>query len=379
MRSRCKLVLGASLTAFLALALPVTAASADAGGQHGTAAPAVFAQTNDPEGNAILVYSRGDDGTLTAGGSFATGGAGAIQPGAVVDPLASQGSVVYDRADNLLFTVNAGSDTISAFAVNGLQLSLRQVIASGGSFPTSLAVRGDLLYALNAGGDGAVRGFRIAGEKLHAINGSTRTLGLGNANPPFFLDSPGQVGFTPDGHQLIVTTKSHGTIDVFGVLPDGRLAAGVENPSASAVPFAFDFDADGQLAVISAGASALTSYDVAPDGVLTRVSGPVADTQQAGCWIAGVPGGFFYIGNTASASLSTFHVDHGVVSLQVAATPTAGGPIDLAVPSNGAFVYSETGGAGTIDEFSVGANGALTPIGQVTGLAAHVIEGIAAT
>jgi 6-phosphogluconolactonase (cycloisomerase 2 family) len=379
MRSPFKLVLGSSLAVVLTLALPVTAAHADAGGQVASHAPAVFAQTNDPAGNAILVYSRAADGTLTSAGSFATGGTGGHQPGAVVDPLASQGSVVYDRADNLLFTVNAGSDSISTFAVDGLQLSLRQVIASGGAFPTSIAVRGDLLYALDAGGDGAVSGFRIAGGRLHAINGSTRSLGLGNDNPPFFLDSPGQVGLTPDGHDLVVTTKSHGTIDVFPVRPNGRLADGVHNASPDPVPFAFDFDASGRLVVSSAGTSAVTTYEVAPSGALERISGPVPDTQQAGCWIVGVPGGFFYIGNTASASLSTFQVVNGIVSLQVAATPTAGGPIDLAMSSNGAFLYSETGGAGTIDEFSVGANGTLTPIGQITGLAAHVIEGIAAT
>ena len=379
MKSRSKFLFGASLTALVTLVLPISSAHAASGAVHGPAAPAVFAQTNDPAGNAVLAYSRAADGTLTAAGSFATGGAGASQPGAVVDPLASQGSLVYDRADNLLFTVNAGSDSISTFSVHGLQLSLRQVIASGGAFPTSLAVRGDLLYALDAGGNGAVSGFRIAGGRLHPIDGSTRTLGLGNANPPFFLDSPGQVGFTPDGRDLIVTTKSHGTIDVFPVLPNGRTADGVQNPSPDPVPFAFDFDASGRLAVISAGSSALTTYDVARSGALTLVSGPVADTQHAGCWIAGAPGGFFFIGNTASASLSTFHVVDGNVSLQTAATPTAGGPIDIAVPSNGAFVYSENGGAGTIDEFSIGANGALTPIGQITGLAAHVIEGIAAT
>jgi len=379
MRSQFKVALGVLLTAMVGLALPVTAAHADAGAQHGKAAPAVFAQTNDPGGNAVLVYSRAGDGTLTAAATFPTGGAGATQPGAVVDPLASQGSVVYDRDHNLLFTVNAGSGSISTFSVSGLQLTLRQVIPSRGEFPTSLTVHGDLLYALNAGGDGAVAGFRIAARRLHAINNSVRTLHLGNANPPFFLDSPGQVGFTPDGRDLIVTTKSHGTIDVFPVRPNGRLGAIVVNPSASEVPFAFDFDASGRLAVSSAGASALTTYSIAASGLLTVESGPVPDTQQAGCWIVGVPGNFFYIGNTASASLSTFQVVNGAVSLQTAATPTSGGPIDLAVPSHGEFLYSENGGAGTIDEFSVSANGALTPIGRITGLAAHVIEGIAAS
>jgi 6-phosphogluconolactonase (cycloisomerase 2 family) len=363
----------------VALAIPATAAHAADGDTNGGAAPAVFVQTNDPAGNAILAYSRASDGTLSPAGSFATGGNGGVQAGAVVDPLASQGAVAYDRAHGLLFTVNAGSDSISTFTADGLALRLQQVVSSGGQFPTSIGLHGNLLYVLNAGGDGSVSGFRIAGSKLHPIVGSTRTLGLGNTNPPFFLDSPGQVGFTPEGNNLIVTTKRHGgTIDVWPVLANGRLGAGVQNVSPDAVPFAFDFDANGRLLVLSAASSALTSYDVAPDGHLSLVAGPVSDTQGAGCWIAGVPGGFFYIGNTASASLSTFHANGGI-TLVTPVIPTSAGPIDLVASPDGAFVYSEAGGAGTVDEFRVGPNGVLTPIGQITGLAAHVIEGIAAS
>ena len=80
----------------------------------------------------------------------------------------------------------------------------------------SIAVRGHLVYVLNAGGDGSVRGYRLYEGRLDRIPLSTRTLGLGNDNPPFFLTSPGQVGFTPDGSRLIVTTKaSTSSIDVF--------------------------------------------------------------------------------------------------------------------------------------------------------------------
>ncbi len=57
---------------------------------------------------------------------------------------------------------------------------------------------------------------------------------------------------------------------------------------------------------------------------------------------------------------------------------TACGPIDLAASSTAAS-YSESGSAGTIDEFRVNDDGSLTSIGQVTGLAAHVIEGLTAS
>src|SRR5204862_7600445 len=101
--------------------------------------------------------------------------------------------------------------------------------------------------------------------------------------PPFSLTSPGQVGFTPDGKQLIVTTKASGSlIDVFAVEHDGTLsAAPVANPSATPVPFAFTF-AHGRLVMGEAGASSLTTYDVGSNGTLSDPKSQ-GDGQAALC------------------------------------------------------------------------------------------------
>jgi len=55
--------------------------------------------------------------------------------------------------------VNAGRNTISVFAVRGDRLALRQVLSSGGTFPVTVAVHGNLVYVLNAlnGGSLSVR------------------------------------------------------------------------------------------------------------------------------------------------------------------------------------------------------------------------------
>src|SRR5205823_2113750 len=167
----------------------------------------VFVQTNQPTGNQIVVYDRADDGTLSPAGTYATGGNGsAALPGTESDHLASQGSLAYDSEHKQLIAVNAGSDTVSVFGVDGDQLTLENVLPSGGQFPAGVGVNGDLAYVLNSGGAGTVQGFRIAKDGLESIPGSARSLGLANTDPPNFLTSPGQVGFTPDGHQLLVTT-----------------------------------------------------------------------------------------------------------------------------------------------------------------------------
>jgi DNA-binding beta-propeller fold protein YncE len=145
----------------------------------------------------------------------------------VVDHTASQGALTYDPLHSLLYAVNAGSNTVSVFAVRGDRLALRRVVSSGGTFPVSVAVRGDLVYVLNALNGGSLQGYRVVGGGfLIPLPGSSRALGLNPGATPQFTNTPGQVAFTPDGTQLIVTTKANGNdIDVFGVRPGGRLSA----------------------------------------------------------------------------------------------------------------------------------------------------------
>jgi Lactonase, 7-bladed beta-propeller len=363
-----------ALAAFVA-SLAV-APSAFAGGK----APVVFVQTNEATGNHVVVYDRAADGRLSRAGSDATGGnGGTAAPGTESDRLASQGSLVLDAGRSLLLGVNAGSDSIFAFKVQGDRLKPAGVLPSGGHFPASIAVHGDLVYVLNSGGEGIVAGFRIQGHKLSPIPGSARSLGLANGVPPFFLTSPGQVGFTPDGAKLIVTTKaSTSSIDVFAVQPDGRLsAAPVVNPSATPVPFAFSFTPSGRLAAGEAGTSSVTTYAVQADGSLADAKS-LSDGQVALCWIEPARG-FYYVANTGSNTLSGYTIGaDGQPSLIGTVATTEPGPIDLAASSDGSFLYGETGLTSTVDEYQVESDGTLTKLGTVTGLPPG-IEGIAAS
>src|SRR5262249_34329511 len=133
---------------------------------------AVFVQTDNPAGNQIVSYDRGSDGTLTPAGTYDTGGLGGALEGSGVDHLPSQGSLTYDRQDGLLYAVNAGSDTLSVFAVFGDRLALRQVLGSGGSFPVSIAASNGLVYVLNGLDGGSLQGFRVFAGRLLPIPGS---------------------------------------------------------------------------------------------------------------------------------------------------------------------------------------------------------------
>ena len=92
------------------------------------------------------------------------------------------------------------------------------MLGSGGTFPVSVAVHGNLVYVLNARDGGSVQGYR----RPRPLPGPHPRLAPrarpGPGATPQFTNTPGQVAFTPDGSQLVVTTKANGNdIDVFGV------------------------------------------------------------------------------------------------------------------------------------------------------------------
>ena len=214
--------------ALAATAVFTGSAAGSASAADGSTA-AVFVQTDNPSGNAIVAYDQAPDGSLHRAGTYPTGGLGGVLAGSVVDHLASQGSLAYDHADGLLYAVNAGSNTVTVFAVHGDRLSWQQVISSGGTFPVSVAFHGNLVYVLNARGGGSVQGYyRLASGRLVLIPAWHRSLGLDPALTPEFTHTPGQIGFTPDGSKIVVTTKANGnSIDVFTLGPGGLPAGPV--------------------------------------------------------------------------------------------------------------------------------------------------------
>jgi 6-phosphogluconolactonase len=357
----------------IAVALVCNAFGGAAG--EATAAPsgAVYTLTNDSAGNAVQVFGRAGDGSLTPGGQFATGGSGT---GA---GLGSQGAIALD--DRWLFAVNAGSDSISSLAVKGDALELVDSVPSGGDRPISVTVHDGLLYVLNAGGAGNITGFTVShGGQLAPLAGSSLPLTGAATDPP-------QVSFDPTGRLLVVTEKATNLVDLYSVDAGTGLASGPSpQPSAGQTPFGFGFDKRGHLIVSEAfgGAvdqSAVSSYEV--DGsTIAPITASAPTTETAACWIVVTKDGrFAYTTNTGSGSISGYRVSRvGALTLLDAdgrTGLTGPGPIDMALSTSSRFLYALNAGNGTISGFRVGADGGLTPVegagdlpAAATGLAA---------
>ena len=302
---------------------------------------------------------------------------------------------------------------------------------------------GDLLYVLNAGGPETaicnnqpstantpnVTGFTVDRfGRMTPILGSTQSIDPGPAsgtgencsaasaagfsaltgapaadfqcglNPPSFARSPAQVRFTPEGNQLIVTVKGTNTIYVFHVNDDGK----AEDPVIAQAPgpalpgfFGFTFDHRGNMLVTElfgkatsipkGGAGALSSFGVNRDGDLRAISSDVGDGGTAACWIALEPltGGFAYVANNLSASVSSYSVGRGgTVTLLNGTAATGSGPADLATATeNGSsFLYFMEAGSGTVGAFQINlVDGSLTALTGGGGLpAGRSAQGVAA-
>ncbi len=375
----------AALVAIGMLAGGVSAASALAADAHlprfGSHAfgldHAVFVQTDGLSGNQIVAYDRAGNGALTQAGIYSTGGLGGQLTGSVVDHTASQGALSYDRAANLLFAVNAGSNTVSVFAVFGDRLVLRQVISSDGTFPVSVTAEGHTAYVLNAEEGGSIQGYAIVFDHLVFLPGSHRSLGLTTGKPgepEQFTHTPGQVALSPDGSKLIVTTKAAGqSIEVFTVYPWGALSATPVVNVDETVPFSVAFDPQGHLLVAEA-AGALASFRLNANNTVTALDS-VETKQAATCWLTPAAG-YYYTSNAGTSTLTGFRDTFGGQLTLLGDTETHPGTVDGA--SVGNLLYVQGGKEGTVDELQVQADGSLANLGSVLVPGAVGGEGILA-
>ena len=338
-------------------------------------AGAVYVLTNQPK-NAVAVFSRTTDGHLTAAGQFSTGGAGdpvAIPPDPPVDPLASQGALVFGPGNQFLFAVNAGSNEISVLSVSRSGLRLVDVVDSGGVRPISLTVYGNLLYVLNEGGTPNITGFTVGGDgTLTPLAGSTRPL-IGGTGA-----DPAEVSFNIDGTLLVVTEKLGNRLDSYVVDQNGLPSAPISNASSGMTPFGFSFNNNDSLIVSEAfalmpGQAAASSYSSDPAGVLNVITGSLHNNQTASCWVV-IPnnGTRAIVSNTASGTISTYNIDgNGMLTLANAVAANLGptsAPRDMALSVNGQILFVQTDGGQSVTVLHVENNGTLTPVDTAGGL-----------
>ena len=328
----------------------------------------VYTLTNSVNGNEIIEYNRSANGTLTYAASYATGGNG------TGGGLRNQGGVIIaeNNEKSYLLAVNAGSNSVSSFRIKNNGLQLRNTVSAGGIRPVSIAQHEDLVYVLNAGGNGNISGFRLLNNgHLQPIPNSSRPLSVQATT------APAQISFVLGGRVLVITEKATNTITTYKINEWGLPAARHTITSATPTPFGFATGRLGNIFVSeaaggAAGASVLSSYRVHLNGSISLVEGSVGAGESAACWVVITRDGrFAYTTNTASNTLTTFGVNvfNGNITVKQAVSAiTEAGPIDAALTMNSRFLYVLNGAGNSVQGFAVSNTGALTAVQTITGL-----------
>ncbi len=338
----------AGLAAGLALAVPGVVAA------HDWAAGFVYTESNASTGNAVMAFSRAENGALTPIGSFATHGTG------TGSGLATQGEVILAGGGQWLVAVNAGSNDISLFRVRADgRLDLTDRVGAAGTDPVSLTAHGNILYVLDAGGAGNIAGFHLVNGHLAHTAGSVRPLS-GAAT------SPAEVAFSTDGRFLVVTERATNSLDTYRVNSAGVAGAAVTTASSGPTPYGFAFDLRNHPIVSEAANSALSSYRLSSAGA-SVISASVPTGGIAACWVTVTPNGrWAFDTNAHGGTISSFaiHANGSIVLVaSVAAnTGTGSGPLDLQASSDGRFLYVNESGSNAIGGYRIGAGGTLVAL-----------------
>jgi 6-phosphogluconolactonase len=406
-------LLGLTAVVVAVFALPAVASAKSPSKSKTKAVGRVYTETNSPAGNKVLIFDRFANGHLKFVRGVATGGKGGqqLQPGC--EPtcpfLDTQGEVALTSDGRLLFAVNAGSNTISSFRVTAGGLRLAGVKSSGGKFPNSITLHGNVLYVLDSGifpmpgppVPGNIAGFRFntAGH-LSAIKGSIWPL------TPAVPGLARQVGFNNNGRTLVVSLLGNpnaspptgaASIDTFKVNASGVAGAATAYNASTPFPFGFAFSPGGKLIMSQVtsltvpGAGDTASYSLSGSGALTPIA-TAATNGTAPCWVTITPNGkFAYVVNTGGGAPTGGFTSEYKLSPTGGLTLLGNTPVrpnefaltDETLSSDARYLYVLSTGATPathhIDEYKVGRNGGLTFIGQTPALSVPGASGLVGT
>lgn len=292
----------------------------------------LYVLTNNVDSNAVLTYSRDSkDGSLTYLSKTLTDGKGTGLP------LMSQGPVSISNDRKWILAVNAESNTITALKIIDGSLVRTSTISSNGRKPISITCFNNLVYVLNDNDNGKIAGYNLSNAGiLTPIINAAATLDTTATNPA-------QISFLQDGKMLAITLKTTNKIIAYKLNVDGTLGEKFSIASQSPRPYGFAIGNQGNIYVSEAGQSAMSVYNITPNGI-TSVAGPFLTNQVSACWAATTPNGkFIYILNANSNSVTgyTINSSSSFTKMQPSGITAMTGikPLDIAISDDSKFAY----------------------------------------
>ncbi|MGA7340144.1 MAG: hypothetical protein WBE72_23035 [Terracidiphilus sp.] len=321
-------------------------------------APLVLTSTNDPSGNAVVVFRLNTTGTpsLALAETLRTGGKGG----------AGTNAGILQFQDDLGAVANYGSNTISQLVRYGNAITVGKTIhlAPDCLSPDSVALTPEHLFVVSA-----------SCAESHAwpsgfVDGSVVSL----ADP-----SAAQIAA---GRNWAAVTMSSGSLLALPLTGDD----GALNGASTSVPLPSDADMVplgeafwGNVLGFTPAHSPDSFAIVDENANLSPVAGPSPSyPTNAPCWVAKGPGNIWYTGNSPGHAVSIFFSDSqgGVFYKSV---PLPGAPTDLAVSPDRKWlaVIYEVGSNAYVAVFSIDRYGDLAWLAASSPISSTTFSGVA--
>jgi 6-phosphogluconolactonase (cycloisomerase 2 family) len=312
----------------------------------------VYIDANITTGNTILAYEIEADGSVKPrrGSPFPTGGNGFYDSSFKLGPFDVDQEMAL--AGNILYAVNAGSNSISAFAISddGTLSPVRgQPFMSGGSTPVSVGVHGQYLITVDSAQDPAqASDDYIPGVAVSAIldNGALRYL----TATPLEADAQPSQALTTNTGAFVFTAEfpGGGKLDAFYQSPNGklRLTDSVSLPlePGNTQPLPLGLWANPRAPYLYVGfvnTGEVGVYTLSDAGKLRFVN-KAPSSGKAVCWLrVSNDGRFLYSSNTADESMSVYDLTNPAlpVEIQHLVVGGFGGVQQFSLTPDGSLLY----------------------------------------
>ena len=273
-----------------------------------------FAYVANEGDNTISQYRISSSGTLAPMG-----------PPTVAAGQAPQ-SVTIDHVHHSLYATNLKDNTVSQYAIqpNGALTPLNPATVATGAGPWALAVEGNFAIVVNST-DMTLSVFMIN------TDGSLGTLAL----------APAATGTEP--WNVTVT-------------PNGKFAYVSEHTTASAAQYSIN-SATGAIVPLSPVSVPTGAY---PAGIAVGATSAYAYVANVGATV----------GVNGTVTQYSIGADGKLTSLPQASVPAGSQPVYVAIDPSNKYAYAANytfpDGMGTVSQYTVGANGTLTPMAPAT-------------
>ncbi|MCK2218460.1 beta-propeller fold lactonase family protein [Actinomadura sp. ATCC 31491] len=306
--------------------------------------------------------------------------AAALAPSGTAGAAAQPGPL----GERPVYVTNSESPSISRFVVDvatGRPVLTGDPVAAGpGVRQMAFTPDGRLAYAADAGedGPGAISAYAVGPRgRLDPLPGDAGTVSTGG-------DTPLGIVVTPGGRFLYVAHVFSRSVAGFAIGPDGRLSPlpGSPTPTSVANPRGLAVTPDGRFLYVGHGdpgpdrlssVGAVSAFAVRADGTLAEVAAPIRLGRFCGAMTITPDGRRLYLTCSDTSQVYGFAIgsDGTLSALPRSPYDVSTFPEGITSSPDGRFVYvaspapgagGTTPGDGAVSGFSVGADGALTPV-----------------